>query len=498
MSSNQSTKPILVGSRAVGLHTKDSDYDIISPYITRNTNNWKSWFADKPDPPIDFFRRDYDLELMVHLNSVPDVKIQKVLDFHCIIAPKEIVAMMLLSSIIRIVPQFDNHDENVQVWLSRVDKYNKLRSMIDSKKFDYDILVDEDSFLYQQYHTRVDDKFKRYGDTLVTLRENENVFFKDGVKRIYDHDYLHEIVAELNRGDTTLIFPKFKNPDNPEAGLDQALFEKGCQEDKIAMVQEEILALILERKIIPALHQEKKYDLENFDRDANDIASHFATNLCGQDYHFLRKWVLDHFTILMNIQVPARTLVARAYQLCNIEIDEIDLNPIRMYSGLTAESLRLYRELADHHDLNFLKSSDGQCKLILNGPETGMGYDESGDKFWMEISIVDRVCIFKQIYLEKDEINDGICLRDKVISTTKNLVTYSRDRVTVRRVHHRGYYDSYDSEASYDEDIETDLHRSETTECIKKKKRVSYYLNSYGSIKKFTLCERIAKYLLKS
>ena len=487
-------KSILVGSRAVNLHQEDSDYDIIiSPaqdsamYLYSSTN-------------FDIFKRPFDIELLKILNSLEGLETVKIDKYDFIKAPTEVVAMMLLSSIIRIIPYHDSHEKNVQIWLKRVYQYNTLRSRMDYHEFDRRILEDEDDYLYKQFHARVQHKFDYYGDTLVTLEETERAFFKDNVQRIFDHDFIHGIVAELNRGEKTLIFPKFQDPDQKDVGINQELFEKGDQSDKIAMVQEEILALILERKVIPALYLEKKYDLESFDQDVNDVASHFATNLCGQGYHFLRKWVIDHFTIIMRIQVSPENLVQRAYQLFNLPFggEDSPSSPKTEFSGLSPESLKIYDFLAQELKCDFLVNSDDRNHLYLTGPRTGIGCGEDNQEFYLEISVIDRVCLFKQIYLESEEVDKGVCVEDKVIQKVDEVTTHTKTRVEIKKIQVGGYYDSYD-----DEWIEPKIHEQESPLNSWKKsettsdKKIMYYLNSYGSTKKFKLCEEIAKILLK-
>lgn len=473
--------PILLGSRAAKTNHHSSDYDIIAVSEMQ--------FSDS-DAKIDLFNRPYDIELLDYLNNLhSQLDIVDILGHQMIVPPNDILAMIYLTSIVRIIPYSTDHDVNVQIWLKRVSTYNKLRSQIDYQKFDNDIYHNNDGILYKQFHARFDHKIQQYGDSIITLEEDSDAFFKDNVKRKFDHDYLHTLVAQMNRGtDALFLFEKFQNKNN--VGLNEELFENGATTEKVHMIQEEMIVLMLERKIIPALELNDEYNLDYFNTDFNSIASHFATNLCGQKHHFLRKWVLDHFKLITDtMSITMDTIVNKAYELCQITSNK-NINPLT-YKQMSEESVKIYEQLNTQLFKNDVISADG-CLLYLSGPKRGIGVDLDGIEFFLEISLIDSVCIFRQIYTCLDDKNPKtkVVLYDKEIDKTKT--------IRISKVWRQATYCSVtecnntcDVDGCCDNVQENDTSETEIV-------TYRYYLNSYGHIKRFTLCDMVARQLIRS
>jgi len=523
MTSESYQLPILVGSRAALTHQSDSDYDLILPIKYKFYENFKKKQDGNSKIKIDILSRSYDLELCDQLNAVflsteestHNISKKIILDDIEVLVPScEFLAMIYLSSVIRIVPYFENHNTNTQIWYKRIKTYNKLRSSIDYKKFDQE-LMDPSTLLGDQYKKRFEDKINTYGDSIITLEEDEETFFKDSVHRHFDHDRLHLEVGELNRGERTLLFPKFQDKSKTDSvGLDQTLFENGLQKDKLNMVQEEILTLMLERKIIPALDLEQTYDICQFDQDLINIASHFATNLCGKGHHFLRKWVLDHFTILMSMDLLNIVLVNKAYELCEIKCDKN--NDIKYFNGLSKESLKCYQQLLNIYVKDQIQDEDNNY-LYINGPNRGILKLSNGNLFYLEIYFKnEEIIIFKEIYCE-NTLQQDIQVFTKQIKTVTNHndVTEKKmvKKITVKMVHRKGYYNSVslcmgygdgyrsrdeeiDRKTEYISDSDRDDYYGNGTSSKTKKQIRQYYLNSFGSGQQIPLYEKIARKLL--
>lgn len=480
---------VLLGSRAAGTYTDDSDFDIIAP-----TKKDISFFPK--NVKVDIFDRYYDLELLEYLHiSEVEVKTVKYFGRFFLVPDKYILAMIYLTSIFRIIPYTEDHKTNLQIWLKRVRTYNKLRSEIDYKLFDK-MLEDPTTFIGDQFHKRLTDKIERYGDAIVTLEENEEAFFKDSVPRKFEHDYLHKIVGQLNRGKgcTDHLFDRFKNPENNKVGLDKDLFENGNQQDKINMIQEEIITLMLERKIIPTLEIDKKYTIEQFDDDMEDIASHFATNLCGQGTHFLRRWVLDHYTILMKIAVPQQTIIDEAYKICNVK----NVDTEKYYTKMSEESLKNYKLLTKKYG-NVIKDFCGNT-VQIDGDNIGLVETTTGKKFYLEILRKDNIIIFKQIYFNADS---DVTVFSKEIDPDSLVVKKMVKKVVVTKIHHTSYYSSVTSctgvggYSSYDESDREEIDESLSDDGESgEKQTIRYYLNSYGYGDKIGIYEMIANHLL--
>lgn len=87
-----------------------------------------------------------------------------------------------------------------------------------------------------------------HGKKKVNLESDPDDFFNDTVvKRIYDHDSLHESVAYYDRP----LFERILRDDS-DVAVDKSKWEALSHEDKLKMVREEIYATALERKIIPS------------------------------------------------------------------------------------------------------------------------------------------------------------------------------------------------------------------------------------------------------
>jgi hypothetical protein len=476
MTTETSSKlPVILGSRAAGTNVEESDYDIIIP-----TNHNKEDYVKKIDGKVDFFDRSYDLELLQYLNEKFDENFDKTIlisDIKFIVPSKEIMSMIYLTSILRIIPYTENQETNIQIWLKRVNTYNIIRSQINYIQFDYELL--SDGFIGKQFKERANDKFEKYGDTLISLDKTETEFFKDNIPRIFDHDWLHQKVAELCRNETGLLFPKLQK--DGIAGLDKELFDKATTEFKISMLQEEIITLILERKIIPTIDISGDYDIEQYCIDINNIGSHFATNLCGQGFHFLRKYVLDHYQMIMNFNVEPNDIINIGLKLMNKEKKE----EILEFPEMSKETQEIYKILRKHSPKNIIWNIKG-VELNL---ETGRGVMEGGTEFYLDIKMIDKSgCTFKQYFLKKKtEPVNGFLIAEKENIKSESIKEYV---VSVRKA---GYYSSVS--------LCTGEREYKYVNKIKKKKVIkneySYYLNTYGTIKNVPHCEAITRLLLK-
>lgn len=102
----------------------------------------------------------------------------------------------------------------------------------------------EDEELYKLLYK---DCAARYGKKQVFLNKENNEFFDDGVPRIYEHDSIHEAVANYERP----LYFKIKK-DEASAQTFRELFDLLSREDKIKLCLEEIHVVALERFLIPS------------------------------------------------------------------------------------------------------------------------------------------------------------------------------------------------------------------------------------------------------
>jgi len=85
-----------------------------------------------------------------------------------------------------------------------------------------------------------------HGKKKVNLNKNNDEFFKDNVKREYEHDELHILVAHYDRP----LYERIK-PDLNKANCSYKMFTDLSFEDKIKLCREEIFVVALERYLIP-------------------------------------------------------------------------------------------------------------------------------------------------------------------------------------------------------------------------------------------------------
>lgn len=86
-----------------------------------------------------------------------------------------------------------------------------------------------------------------HGKKKVNLEADPEEFFNDKiVKRIYDHDSIHESVAYYDRP----LFERILRDDS-DVAVDKSKWDALDHEDKLKMVREEIYATALERKLVP-------------------------------------------------------------------------------------------------------------------------------------------------------------------------------------------------------------------------------------------------------
>lgn len=81
-----------------------------------------------------------------------------------------------------------------------------------------------------------------HGKKKVNMKQSMDTFFKDAVKRDYDHELLHELVAFYDRPLHEQI-----RPDHGTAWCSRELFEGLSPDDQARCVLEEILATAIER-----------------------------------------------------------------------------------------------------------------------------------------------------------------------------------------------------------------------------------------------------------
>ena len=113
--------------------------------------------------------------------------------------------------------------------------------------FDISFFQGKDLTLDEELFTMLyDDWTAIHGPKRAYLDKSNEEFFQDGVKRIFYHDDIHEVIRYYDEP----MFKKLKE-DKDSAMISQKLFSLLSHEDKIKTCREEIYVTALERFLIP-------------------------------------------------------------------------------------------------------------------------------------------------------------------------------------------------------------------------------------------------------
>lgn len=203
---------------------------------------------------------------------------------------------------------------------------------------------------------RFEEVNKIVGDASTMNMDNKQ-FFDDHVVRQMPHDDLHKLLGETFREDYEehkYVFTKFKK-DPEEAQLSMELWFEYDQNYRIECIREEIMALFLERKLIPyCIAMLESHDLklfendqfikniehtyENIHEDWKEIVAHHITNLNGEGHYWLRQYNLNHLPLISQIDsYDIRTLYALALKITGAD------KHVKMISGNTLEQFEQNR-----------------------------------------------------------------------------------------------------------------------------------------------------------
>lgn len=239
-----------------------------------------------------------------------------------LIPPLELLYALKKAHVHRILPHHSSNLENVKTWRTQLLQYNWMREKLGYQKMDALIYHEDgdlrtnlkkstesevDYLTRQVFTTEFDAVNTRIGDTKISMNKTEEEFFADGVNRFIDHDELHRKVAQICRQTDKVLFKQFITGDSVE--MDRELFLAADRTTQIQTIREEIIVLLLERKLIPTMVRNRDlgicYDGLDMTRrtdEMQEIIAHFMTNLCGQGHHWLRRWCIDHYALFDTVE----------------------------------------------------------------------------------------------------------------------------------------------------------------------------------------------------
>lgn len=119
--------------------------------------------------------------------------------------------------------------------------------------------------------------------------KTKDEFFSDAVKRIYDHDSIHDAVAFYDEP----LFHKIR-PSEDSVECAEDLFEKLSHEDKIKLAREEIYVTALERFVIPLGWSPGKAYMVSLRKFVTTMSSNWMSLFLIENFDELRKNKFDY------------------------------------------------------------------------------------------------------------------------------------------------------------------------------------------------------------
>lgn len=323
--------PVLIGSEALrsyGYDCKPKDWDVVVTPQQKATFRklYNDDYEDHPDYIfVDDGKGDYtkidlidDQFIITVCNDFAEDLSVKYIEHptigKLIIPPLEILYAIKKGHIHRIPNPHGSNFNNVMEWQKHMHMYLWMREKLGYERMDnithgsHRTSVKSKNETITEYYCRMTylDSFektnKRIGDTMNSLDKSEDKFFNDNTVRYIDHDKLHEQVAVMCRDTKELLFKKFQLYEST-VDMNEGLFLAAPFNEQVQTIREEIIVLMLERKIIPELvktYKENGAKYVGFDKKYREdqmleTTAHFICNLCGQGDHWLRRWCLDHY-----------------------------------------------------------------------------------------------------------------------------------------------------------------------------------------------------------
>ena len=284
---------LLIGSRAGRIHFSDyrypKDYDFIS---TRLEAGWllnKFEHEIQPSHPKKIRAKvkmagrfkTFEIEIAEDIPSsamllASDRKIlhhDKELDYNYYVASPENLFLLKKSHIC-----FNIH------WKKNIVDYLYLKARVDQSKVNNEIL----NLRFEEIKNRMKYKERNFD-------VDNSDFFKVSerfVKRYIPHDNIHYATCFFDEP----LFRSVKD-DLSKAAMNESKVNALSYDLKIKLIQEEIMALAIERKILPAIKEKSAYD----SREA------YLDTACAMVYNylpmFLRGFAADNFLEIMSLPV---------------------------------------------------------------------------------------------------------------------------------------------------------------------------------------------------
>lgn len=164
---------------------------------------------------------------------------------------------------------------------------------------------------------------KELGDkSFLSLNKTKDEFFNDNVEYVYDHDYLHELVAYPNR-------PVYEEvlKENCEVVIDKKLFDELPLEQQVRMFREEITVIAMERWVIPKKIDWYKAYQYSLRKTITNLTKNWATDYIVQNIEkFVTtgfsyfKYILEELNMSNKVDLtPFEALLGKITSVCEEE-----------------------------------------------------------------------------------------------------------------------------------------------------------------------------------
>ena len=262
----------------------------------------------------------------------------------CYLPPIELLYALIRGHLHRIPKISGNQSSNIAIWEKHMKHYQLNRKRYGYAKLDKMMSVSYE--MEQIYKTEFDRITLELGDA-PSMQKSEDEFFKDNVVRHMPHDELHKNVALFNRGTEEPLFRKFQSdPDSVE--MDKDLFMNGTKQEQIETIKEELMVLLLERKILPAVIEHGS-DINLKEVKFNEVVCHFMTNLCGNGHSWLRQYCLDHYQLVIDLNTYPQDKLCRFAQTFKTMGKVLDNNAHRRIATMD-DFLEYHQRIMENED----------------------------------------------------------------------------------------------------------------------------------------------------